>query len=338
MNDLISILIINWNGKKWLKECLDSLLVQTYSEYEIIVVDNASVDGSVTFIRNNYPNVKIIQSTKNLGFAAGNNLGLKHAKGNFILLLNNDTVADCDYLANFRKSFEDIPNLGAAQSKIIRMSNENKLDCCGSYWTPFTLLYHIGVNKFANLPKYNQPFPVFSNKGASMLIRRDIIDEIGLFDDDFWCYYEETDFCNRIWMSGLECWYFPSGIIRHAVGGTSEQFQNSLIQFHNFKNKLLSYLKNYEKKTLISVIPTFLILSTIFSFIWLAQGRYKNSIAIYKSFWWNFKNINHTLKKRKVIQSQRKVTDKKIFSLVSKRPKLSYFYLLVFNKLDKYEE
>jgi GT2 family glycosyltransferase len=339
MNSFISILIVNYNGKKWLENCFDSLLSQTYKNFEIIFVDNASLDESVEFIKNTYNDdrIKIVQSDTNLGFAGGNNLGFKQAKGEYILLLNNDTRAPIDYLEKFKDAFLEIPNAGSVQSKIILMSDASKLDVCGSYWTDSSFLYHYGFWQNQELDKYNKAMPFFSNKGASMMIRRKVIEEIGFFDDDFWSYYEETDLCNRMWLAGYECWYYPGAVLSHAVGGTAlTLFHNSEIQFHNFKNKLLSFLKNFEVGTLIEVLPVYFILTIALSFFWLLQGKGKHFLAIYRSIWWNITHFPQTLKKRKIVQSFRKKTDAEIFKQVKQNPKLKYYYYFL-TGLEKYE-
>jgi len=336
LKNFVSIIIVNWNGRKWLEGCLDSISKQTYKNYEVILVDNASTDSSLDFVRSNYPTFKVVCNKLNLGFADGNNSAISSAKGDLILLLNNDTEAPNDYLEKFVKQFNEIPNAGTAQSKIIRMGETDKLDSCGSFWTNWTLLYHFGVGKNEKLPIYNNPFRVFTNKGASMLIRREIIDQIGLFDSDFWCYYEETDFCHRAWLLGYESWYCPSALVYHAVGGTSLKFDSGYIQFHNFKNKILSFFKNFEIKTLVYVAPLFFTLSIIFSFIWLGQGKYKNFLAVYQAIFWNIKNISNTIEKRKKIQMNRRRSDKEIFQLIKKSPTMSYYYYLISDNLEKY--
>lgn len=315
------------------------MFCQTYKNFEIIFVDNASADDSVKFIEDNYKDsrLKIIKNNKNLGFAGGNNLGFQYIKGEYVVLLNNDVWVPRNYLEKFIKSFEEIPNLGSVQSKIVLMDKPDTLDTCGSYWTDFSFLYYYGHGKSQLLEKYNKSMPFFSNKGASMMIKKDIIDKIGLFDDDFWCYYEETDFCNRIWLAGYECWYYPKAVIYHAGGGTNLTFENDYIQFHNFKNKLLSFLKNFEFFTLVRIIPLFLFMNIILSCFWLLQGKTSHFFAIYKAIWWNILNFKKTLGKREIIQSMRKKSDNEIFSKTKKNPRLSYYYHL-FKGLENYEE
>ena len=169
-----------------------------------------------------------------------------------------------------------------------------------------------------------------------MMIKREIIDRVGFFDEDFWSYYEETDLCNRIWLAGGECSYYPKAVVYHALGGTSSLFDNGFIQFHNFKNKLLSFLKNFEGWTLIKILPTYFILSLAVSFYWLLQGKGRLFLSFYRSVWWNIIHLPQTLKKRKVVQLLRKRKDKEIFKLVKKNPTRRYYYALI--KKQNYEE
>ena len=330
MNKRISVIISNYNGEKWLQGCLDSLYIQTYKNFEIILVDNDSEDDSCELVKKNYPEVIVIQNKEDLGFSGGNNVGLKRAKGEYILLLSNDTVADKNYLRNFIKAFDEIPNLGVAQSKIVLMSNPDKLDSCGAFWTDSTFLYHYGVGKDQSLPRYNKSFPVFSVKGASMLIKKDLVDKIGLFDDDFWCYYEETDFCHRVWLAGYECWYYPKALIHHAVGGTTTTFfKSDYIQFHSNKNKIRSFLKNFELINLLYILPVFLSLLVFLSFIWLLQRKPGYFFSVYKSIFCNITHIGTTLAKRKKTQALRVRSDRELSTRIKKNPKLNYYYHLL---------
>ena len=334
----ISIIIVNWNGKKWLEKCFTSLSQQTYKNFEIIFVDNNSHDDSVAYIKKHFPKTKIILNKDNRGFAGGNNDGLKTASGEYILLLNNDTWSPKDFLEKFIQAFDEIPNAGCVQSKMVLLADPRKTDLVGSYWTDSSFLYYYGYQKDVDIKKFNTSMPFFTNKGASVMIPRKVIDELGLFDDDFWCYYEETDFCHKVWLAGYECWYYPKAVVHHAGGGTAIQFDNSLIQFHNFKNKLLSILKNFSGSSLVTIIPTYVVLNIGISFIWLGQGKTKHFAALYRSIWWNIQHLSQTLEKRKKVQALRKVSDSEINKKVKVNPRLSYYYYLLKGHLEKYEE
>lgn len=339
MNEpLISVIIVNYNGYKWLNDCLSSLTKQTYNNFEIIFVDNNSSDNSISFVKSRFPKVKIVKSDVNLGFAGGNNLGYKKSKGDYIVLLNNDTHVEKNYLKNLVKAFNENEKIAVVQSKIILM-DKNELDTCGGFWTSTSFLYYYGNYKDPSLPIYNKPFPVFTVKAASVMIKKEIIEKAGLFDEDFWSYYEETDFCHRVWLAGYECWYWPNAVCHHAMGGTSlVNFDKSYIQFHNFKNKLLSMLKNFDLISLLRIIPTFILLNIMISFYWLIKGKMKYFFSIYKAFYWNLRNLNQTLVKRKDIQKLRTASDKLIFSICKKHPRYIYYYYLLNDKMAYYAD
>ena len=321
----ISIIVVNYNGINFLGDFFSSLEEQTYRNFEVIFVDNNSTDSSISFVSTNYPWVKIIKSRENSGFAGGNNLGYKYSSGGIVVLLNNDIVLPRTYLNDFIKAFED-EEVSIAQSKIILLNEKNKLDSCGSLWTSTTLLYHIGCGRNPDNANFNKKMLLFSVKGASMAVRRSVIEDIGLFDEKAWCYYEESDFCHRAWVAGYKSWYYPDAYCYHANGGTSKAFNSSSIQFHNFKNRLSSYVKNFELLTLLTVAPSFIIFCLSICAIWLIQGKLSLISSVFSAIGWNVKNLRPNLAERKKIQSARKLSDRKIFSLVSKRPRLSYYY------------
>src|SRR5258706_14749448 len=161
---LVSIIIVNYNGMKWLDKCLSSLSLQSHKNLELILIDNGSTDKSVSYVKREFPKVKIVATGENLGFAGGNNAGLKLARGKYLLLLNNDTYVEKDFVKHLLEAFEEIPNLGIAQSKIVLMDEARKLDTCGSFWTSTSFLYYMGNNKDTELLKYNKPFPIFAAK------------------------------------------------------------------------------------------------------------------------------------------------------------------------------
>ena len=337
-NPLISVIIVNYNGYQWLERCLDSLKRQSYKNYEIVFVDNASSDESISYVRENYPNVKIVKNKTNTGFAGGNNYGYKKSKGEFIVLLNNDTYVERDYLKNLLVAFKNNSKLAVAQSKIVLM-NKNELDTCGGFWTATSFLYYYGNYKDPSLPIYNKPFKVFTVKAASVMIKREVIEKIGLFDEDFWNYYEEGDFCHRVWIAGYECWYWPKAVCSHAMGGTSlVHFDNSFVQYHNFKNKLMSFIKNFELFNLIFIVPIFVLSNVGISVVWLFKGQYRYSIQLFRALFWNLRNLSKNIGKRSAIAKFKVKKDSEIFKVVRKNPGIRYYYYLLNKELSKYED
>ncbi|WVH09080.1 MAG: Glycosyl transferase [Fluviibacter phosphoraccumulans EoVTN8] len=333
----VNVIIVNYNGKQWLDGCIGTILNQTYTNYDVTVVDNLSSDDSVEYIRKHFPTVNIISNIKNDGFAEGNNIAMGEVNGDYLLLLNSDTESDPSLIENLVSGIERNSNIGCVQSKLVLLSDDKVTDSCGSFITPTTLLYHFGVLKNSNDAMYNVPQQLYSAKGACILLRRSLVDVIGLFDRKFWCYYEETDLCQRIWIAGYEVWYIPEAICKHAVGGTSLKFDNSKIMFHNFKNKLASHIKNFEILSLAWVLPMHFLTGAFYSIYFLFNGKWKSFVAFYHSIYWVLKNFRTILRDRRYIQSIRIVSDFSIFKKTMRSPGLTY-YIMLFSGLKGYKD
>lgn len=335
---LVSVLVVNHNGMKFLPSFYESVFAQDYSDVEVIMVDNASSDGSIQYTREHYPHVQIVESQDNVGYAGGNNIGYAHSRGEYVLVINNDVSFESHLISDLLKAFKEIPNLGAVQPKVMLMYDQEHLDACGSFWTNTGLNYHYGIYKKHSLPQYNQAFPVYSLKGMCMMIPRAVIEKIGLFDDDFWCYFEETDFCHRVWLAGYECWYYPKATLFHALGGTRSTKSEAFVQYHSFKNRLCSYVKNLGPLEMLKVLPVYILLSILWGIFYLLKWNIRGTFAIIQSFVWNAVHFGNTLRKRRNIQRHvRTVKDSNIFSLVRKNPRISYYFNLL-GSLKNYED
>ena len=333
---LVSIIIVNWNGKEYLTDCLNSLQNISYPNYEIILVDNASTDEYVEYVKDNFPEILIIKNKKNLGYAEANNKGVHKANGEYILFLNNDTTVKSDFITELVKVMESDPGIGVCQSKILLMDNPKRLDCVGAYLTLSGFLYHLGWGK---LDDYNKVIEVFSSKGACMLSKREVLDKVGLFDEDFFAYFEETDLCWRVWLAGYKILFVPSSIIYHKVGATSSRMPSSFIQFHSFKNRICSLIKNLETINLLKILPVHLLFCIGGIFIYLSKLEFKTSLAIVKAILWNIKNVGNTLKKRSLVQRKiRKISDVSIMPIIMKKADFRYYYYLFAGKLEKYQQ
>lgn len=330
-----SLIIVNYNGLRWLETCLSSLSSQTFQDFEVVFVDNNSSDESVRFVTENYSSVRVIKNVKNDGFAGGNNLGFESALGKFVILINNDMEMPVDFLSKMHSISLNYGEKVIFQPQIRLMDKRDYLDNCGSFWTSSSMLYHLGYGKHYNCDKYKQCLDVFAVKGACMCIHRTIIDKIGLFDNDAWCYYEETDFCHRALLAGYEVKYIPEAIIYHAMGGTSSLFDNDYVQYHNLKNKLSSFYKNFSFPYFIINILKFSFLSLILCVLWIIKGQFKNVLAALKAYGWFFRNLGAIHHKRDFIQKLRKISDYEIFTKRTRNPRLSYYFYL-FTDLTRY--
>jgi len=181
------------------------------------------------------------------------------------------------------------------------------------------------------------PRPVFAVKGAALLTSRQVINEVGLFDGEFWSYYEDADFCHRVLLAGYDCWYYPQAVLYHAGGGTSQSFDDANIQFHNFKNKLMSFLKNLSPASLLYILPLYLALSSALSSCYVIIGKSNHSAALARAVWYNVCALPVTLQKRRRTQRLRRRSDTEINLLYRVDPRPSY-YLALFRDVARYAD
>lgn len=315
---LVSIIIVNWNGGEIFASCLKSLSKISYPNWELIIVDNGSQDNSGNFVEKYQKiNSRIINNHQNLGFAQANNQGYKEAKGEYILLLNNDTKVSPNFLTIMIERMEKDERIGVMQPKIYLMDTNNYLDNAGSFLTKIGFLYHWGFME-KDGPRFNKETWIFSAKGACMLIRKNVIEKVGLFDPDFISYFEESDFCWRVWLYGYKVIYYPKTKIYHKLGFTIRRLDVTNLNYHYFKNRICSLIKNLSTSNLIMVLTPHLFLSCLIMIAFFFKLKPKSSLIIFKSFGWNIINLKKTLDKRKEIQNNRVVTDQLLFHQLSK--------------------
>jgi len=240
----VTIVTVNYNGKKFLAECMDSLKALEYPEggFEVVMVDNASSDGSSDFIRENYPWVKLIVTDRNLGFAGGNNVGMKLSEGDFVALVNNDTKVDPAWLIEMVKVAESDPRVGIATSKMLFMDRPNIINNAGSFVLPNGWGSDRGFEQ-EDKGQFEVVEEVFSACGASMLLRKSMLDEIGLFDESFFCYYEDVDLSWRARLAGWKIVYTPLSFLYHKHSGTSVEW-SEFFTYHVLRNRHFMLLKN----------------------------------------------------------------------------------------------
>ena len=340
INSLVSIVIVNWNGKKHLSYSLSSLKKINYPSFEVIVVDNGSTDGSIELVNSltrNKKIIKLIKNKKNLGFAEANNIGFREAKGKYVLLLNNDTKVTPDFLKKLVDVMNENKKIGVVQPKIVFMDSK-KLQAGGAFLTNTGFLYHFGYGKNPDEKKYNQPMDIFSANGSCMLVKREVIERVGLFDPDFFCYFEETDFCWRVWLAGYKIIYVPSSVIYHKGAQTAKRLKSSFVNYHSFKNRIASLIKNLGPAELFKTMPTHFLFCQLAFFAFLVMGKFSSDWAIQKAIGWNFLHLGNTLEKRKKIQNKiRKVSDRELMSKIKRSIKPLY-YCHLFSGLKKYED
>lgn len=272
LGNAVSVVIPNLNGAGDLAACLDSLQKQTL-EPKIIVVDNASTDNSLELLKTKYKSVEVIEQDKNYGFAGGVNPGIKLAIKNgdkYVALLNNDAVADPKWLEALVSCLNQNPKAGIVTSKIVSSTGEY-LDSTGDFYTSWGLPYPRGRRE-ASLSKYDDEKHIFSASGGASLYRIDTLKQIGLFDEDFFAYYEDVDISFRARLAGWDVLYEPGALVLHHINATSNRMPGLATQ-QTVKNLPWLVIKNVPTKLLPEVLPRFSVLYWSIFFKALVSGN-----------------------------------------------------------------
>lgn len=219
MPPLVSVIVPNWNGERHLPACLDSLCRQTYDHREVIVVDNASSDGSVALVERGYPQVKILRLPVNRGFAGGANEGIRAARGEVIALLNNDAEADLNWLAELVAALSQYPEAGMAASKMLLYDRRDVINSAGDFYGPDGVPGNRGVWQ-RDSGQYQQEEWVFGPCGGAAAYRRTLLDQVGLLDEAFFFSVEDVDLAWRAQLAGYRCIYVPRAVVYHKLSAT----------------------------------------------------------------------------------------------------------------------
>jgi GT2 family glycosyltransferase len=229
---LVSLLVLNWNGKECIDECLQSLLKTDYGNFEIIVVDNGSTDDSLERIRK-YPRTKVCALNENIGYAAGNNSGFKHARGDFIATVNNDVVVEPGWLKQPLEFFGKDPLIGIIACRQMNYDVRDTIDCLYAYSGMGLLFEPMGSGKKYSPKKlYTQPGYVIAAGGASAIYRKELLDSLSGFDETYYSYHEESDLCMRAFLRGWKCAYAPDAVVYHKGSFSFNRTKNTLVFYH----------------------------------------------------------------------------------------------------------
>ncbi len=238
---LVSVVIPNWNGAHHLPTCLDALRAQTYPRLEIIVADNASSDGSRALLAERYPEVRLVALPDNRGFTGACNAGMRAAGGSIIVLLNNDTEADPDWLSEVVAAFERHPEAGIVASKMLLFDDRTRFHTAGDLYRVDGRLVNRGVWE-TDTGQYDREEYVFSACGGSAAYRRAMLDEIGLLDDDFFFSAEDMDLAWRAQLAGYRCVYAPRAVVYHRLAATGGGITAS---YYDGRNMIWILVKDY---------------------------------------------------------------------------------------------
>jgi GT2 family glycosyltransferase len=308
----VAVVILNWNGIKFLKDFLPVIINYSKDDADIIIADNDSTDGSVEFLKQHFPALRIIQNKENGGFAKGYNEALIQVEHEFLILLNSDVEVSPQWIPPLLKCMEEDKNIAAAQPKMLDYFQRDHFEYAGAAGG---FIDHLGYpfcrgRLFASLEKdsgqYNNTSEIFWATGACMVVRSSVFQELGGFDEEFFAHMEEIDLCWRMRNAGYKIMCCPESFVFHVGGGTLPK-SNSRKTYLNFRNNLMTVYKNSPSKGLPALIFVRLILDGVAAFKFLLDGYPKAFIAVVRAHFYFYRTYGKQRQKRKLIQGKIKV-------------------------------
>ena len=333
----LSVIVVNWNGLAHLPTCLDSLALQTYRDFEVILVDNGSVDESVEFVRARYPWVHLVPLYENTGFASGNNRGLEHARGEYIVTLNNDTWVDKEWLKILVNVAETSPRVGMVASRICAFSDPDTIDSIGMSICQDGMARGRFRNKRWSALHLDDVDEILMPSACAALYKRAMIEEIGFFDDDFFAYAEDVDLGLRGRLAGWEAVAATAAIVYHKYSQTSGRLSSFKVYLVE-RNHYWVALKNFPVGQLLA-LPFFTALRYVEQVrVVLAGGGAGDEFrsgssqwglvkALLKGVYDGLRGVPQVLRKRRLVMNSRKLTVHEFVKLM-RRHQLTFRELL----------
>lgn len=309
----ISIVIVNYNGEQWLARCVDAVLRQEGSSFEIVVVDNASTDRSLEAANLADSRVRIVRLASNQGFAGGNNAGAAAARGRLLAFLNNDTEVEPGWLAALRHALDADAGVGLATSRIVYLHDPSRVDSAGDGWARWGGAFKRGHGMPAS--SWEHSGEVFGACGAAFMIRRTTFDEIGGFDEDLFLVHEDVDLSYRAQLLDYRCLYVADARVRHA-GSATLGTVTAISVFQGQRNLEWVYFKNTPATLLMRSLPGHLLYVA-------AAAAYFARVGLLGPFlkakWSALAGLSRVLGKRRTIQRTRRASNQRLWALMEPR-------------------
>jgi GT2 family glycosyltransferase len=295
--------IVTWNSGKYLPHCLESISRQTFGDFEIVIVDNGSTDDSLTGIEQKYPgmDIRVERMPQNVGFAGGNNVGVRLARGKWVVLLNADAFPEPDWLAELVAASQTNPAYSTFSSRQLQAANPAILDGAGDAYHVSGLAWRIGLGYPAN--KYGlRSSELFSPCAAAAMYLRMAFLEVNGFDEDFFSYFEDVDLGFRLQLCGYRCLYVPKAVVHH-VGSSTFGERSDFAFYHAHLNLVWTYVKNMPSSMFWRYLPAHLMANLIYVFYYAVRGRGK---VLLKAKVDALRGLSTARKKRAIIQKNRR--------------------------------
>ncbi|NLG51761.1 MAG: glycosyltransferase family 2 protein [Chloroflexi bacterium] len=307
-----SVIVVNYNGGEELIQCIGSLMPSCSANDEVILVDNASTDGSADAVEQTFPDVRVIRSKTNLGFGGGNNLGMRVSTGEYLVFLNPDTLVNPGWLDALLAALDENPQVGTVTSKILLLNDRGRINTCGNDTHASGLTLCRGLGLPADM--LNEPAEVGAVSGAAFAMRREIYELLGGFDESFFLYMEDTDLSWRARLLGDHPLYVPDSIVYHDYAlrfGPQKTFYQE-------RNRYLMLLKTLRWRTLLGLLPVLLLAETVtWGFVLLREpNRLQNKLRAYA---WIVRHWPQVMEKRKQTQALRRISDRDLLACCTHR-------------------
>lgn len=321
----VTVIVINWNGKGLIKECLEGMRRQAYRDFSVIMVDNGSTDGSVEYVKKEYPEVKVIALQGNYGFSMANNVALKEVETKYVALLNNDIVAHPDWLGTLISAMKAHPDAGSATSKFLYYGRPDIIDRAGDGYT----VAGAGVLRGRGEPgsRYQQMEWIFGACGGASIYRTRMFSDIGCFNPYFFIIYEDVDLSFRAQLRGYRALYVPGAVVYHRASH-SIVYDSPMSVYYGHRNLEWVYIRNMPTRLMIRTFffhLCYMLMSFMFFFV---QGRLAVFIRAKKDA---FKDLKRVMQERRRIQQLKTVSDDYIWGLLDKE----FFFPRLFHRFRK---
>jgi len=308
----VSVIIVVYNARPFLCRLFRALTRQTYPNYELIVFDNASTDGSADLVSADTPHIRLIRSPTNLGYAAGNNVAVAHSRGEYVAILNPDTEPEPGWLAALVGTLDADSTIGLATSQIVLDTDHGTINTCGNdvHVAGFATCRGLG----APVGDYAEGADVAAISGAAFIIRREMWEQLGGFDERFFTYVEDTDLSWRAWLLGARCRYVPGSVVAHRYTLTLGPEKTYYLE----RNRLLMLLKCYEMRTLLLLAPA-LVLAECSAWVYALLRGPAHLRAKVGAAWWIITHRADILHWRRQVQASRVMGDRVLLSHATSR-------------------
>jgi GT2 family glycosyltransferase len=308
----LTVVIPNWNGERFLSLCLGSLRRQTLRAFETVLVDNASSDGSIELVQRDFPEVRVVSLSENLGFSAAVNAGIKVSEAEYVALLNNDTEQDPGWLEALVRAAERHPEAGFFASKLVDFRDRRLLDGAGDALRLSGLPYRLGHGE-VDRGQFDAPGYVFSACGAAALYRREMLDDVGLFDEDFVSYCEDGDLSFRAQLAGYRCLYVPDAVVYHMGSASTGGKRSATATRLGTRNSLSLLVKNLPLSAVPHILPFFVLGQLARSLTAAATGALGAHLRGLAGAW---HQLPLMLEKRREVQAKKRISDTEIRKLL----------------------